>query len=190
MRHPRSYGLVAALVGFMLAGCTDGPDPSRSPSAPANASASTASAPASSSTSPTAPEGLAGAHPAFAAHFTDPLYADPTGEFAPFGTDEGADILAEWTDRRSELTEDSTVQDLFADLSDESFAELDTALDARDLDIASLVVGAGFSLLYLTGQIDAEGRALLTKALRVLQRAYGAKAPEVGTMLADLASFR
>ena len=58
------------------------------------------------------------------------------------------------------------------------------------IDTANLTVGAGFTLLYLTGQIDDEGRALLTKALRVLKREYGPKAPEVGTMLADLASFR
>jgi hypothetical protein len=34
-------------------------------------------------------------HPRFAAHFTDPLCSDTSDNFAPFGTDEGADILAE-----------------------------------------------------------------------------------------------
>lgn len=63
-------------------------------------------------------------HPAFAAHFTDPLYDDPAGEFAPFGSDEGADLLAEWSDRPGDLREDSTLRRLLA----EAFA------DPSDLD--------------------------------------------------------
>lgn len=37
-------------------------------------------------------EDLPKAAPAFAAHFTDPIYNDSGGEFAPFGTDEGFDL--------------------------------------------------------------------------------------------------
>ena len=48
-------------------------------------------------------EDLPEAAPAFAAHFSNPVYDDPAGEFAPFGSDEGFDMLYEWAERRDEL---------------------------------------------------------------------------------------
>ena len=46
---------------------------------------------------------------AFTDHFTSPIYDDPAGEFAPFGTDEGADLLADWAARTDELGPTSTM---------------------------------------------------------------------------------
>lgn len=136
-------------------------------------------------------------HPAFAAHFTDPLYDDPAGEFAPFGSDEGADLLAEWADRPGDLREDSTVRRLlaeaFADPSDldESLGGLARPTDddaGDDVDVATIVVGAGFTLLRLTGQVDDEGRDLVLAGLRVLADVYGSHR-EFEVMRRDLESF-
>ena len=41
-------------------------------------------------------------HPLYVAHFTDPIYTDEAGEFAPFGNDEGADAFLDLAgDRRA-----------------------------------------------------------------------------------------
>lgn len=128
---------------------------------------------------------------AFTDHFTSPIYDDPTGEFAPFGTDEGADLLADWAARTDELGPTSTVRDLLADgLEDPAdvdgmLAQLD---DEDGVDAATVVVGAGFTLLRLTGQIDDEGRAAVLRALAALESFYGEQ-PELNRMRDDLESF-
>lgn len=43
-------------------------------------------------------------HPAFAAHFIDPIYDDPALETAPFGDDDGADLLSDRAVTSSALT--------------------------------------------------------------------------------------
>jgi len=91
---------------------------------------------------------------AFTDHFTSPIYDDAGDEFAPFGTDEGADLLADWAARTDELGPTTTVRDLLADGLDDPadvdgmLAELD---DEDGVDAATVVVGAGFTLLRLTG---------------------------------------
>ncbi len=128
---------------------------------------------------------------AFTDHFTSPIYDDPAGEFAPFGTDEGADLLADWAARTDELGPTSTVRDLLADgLEDPAdvdgmLAQLD---DEDGVDAATVVVGAGFTLLRLTGQIDDEGRAAVLRALAALESFYGEQ-PELNRMRDDLESF-
>jgi uncharacterized protein YfeS len=138
------------------------------------------------------PEGIdAPADDAFTEHFTSPIYDDPAGEFAPFGNDEGADMLADWAERTDELSPTSTVRDLLADGSDDPgdvdamFAELD---DEDGIDAAFFVIGAGFTLLRLTGQIDDEGRTAVLRALAVLETSYGEQ-PELTRMRDDLESF-
>jgi uncharacterized protein YfeS len=128
-------------------------------------------------------------HPAFAQHFSDQLYDDPSNDFAPFGTDEGADLLADWTDRRHELGRESTLRELLSDeLADvDQFINVDVPGSEPDLD--GIVIGAGFTLLRLTGQIDSEGRAWLMKSLQRSQSFYGDAAPEFTRMLQDLESF-
>lgn len=152
-------------------------------------------------------------HDAFAAHFTDSIYDDPAEEFAPFGSDEGADILAEWAERAEDLDRGSTVRDVLQD-SFEDAAELQDFLGGLeaaskrvsvsapenpqagpripepggDVDGATIVLGAGFTLLRLTGQIDGEGRRLVLASLDVLQDFYGPQR-EFEVMRRDLETF-
>lgn len=135
------------------------------------------------------------AAPAFAAHFTDPIYDDPGTEFAPFGSDEGWDMLHEWDERRDELTPQTTVADLiegsgFADLvSAAGFEFSDDIPEPGGLeDAATIAVGAGFTLLRLTGQIDAEGRRESLRALDLLIERYDAP-PELVRQRDDLQSW-
>lgn len=158
-------------------------------------------------------EGIgAPAHPAFAAHFTDPVYEDPGAEFGPFGQDEPAELLAEWAQRADQLHAGSTVRDLLAD-GFEDPADLQAFLSVLDqpapaasrpdgpavagtrvleaggqVDVAFIVLGAGFTLLRLTGQIDQPGRGQVLAALRVLRGFYGPQ-PEFDRMAQDLATF-
>lgn len=153
------------------------------------------------------------AHAAFTEHFTDPIYDDPAEEFAPFGSDEGADILAEWAERADELGSDSVLRDVLRDAFEDS-ADLQDFLDSLtsaskevaaapagptraglripepggDVDVATIVLGAGFTLLRLTGQIDGEGRQLVFASLDVLQNFYGLER-EFEVMRRDLESF-
>lgn len=141
--------------------------------------------------------GLPPAHPAFRAHFTDPLYDEEGDEFAPFGTDEGWDMVMEWADRTDELTPTSTVRDVLEDdaLYEQALEELaqvpGEGEDPPDhVDVATIVVGAGFTLLRLAGRIDDEGRQLVLQALDSLSRFYAhAESDDLATMRADLASW-
>jgi uncharacterized protein YfeS len=128
---------------------------------------------------------------AFTDHFTSPIYDDAGDELAPFGTDEGADLLADWAARTDELGPTTTVRDLLADGLDDPadvdgmLAELD---DEDGVDAATVVVGAGFTLLRLTGQIDDEGRAAVLRALAALEAFHGEQ-PQLSRMRDDLESF-
>lgn len=136
------------------------------------------------------------AHPAFQRHFTDPVYDDPAGEFAPFGTDEGADLMDEWADRRDEIA-DFTVADLLGESGFEgALDDLDLPDGGEDvpepggpIDAATIVVGAAFTLLRLTGRIDPAGREAALRALGVLEGAYGPM-PELERQHADLDAWR
>lgn len=143
----------------------------------------------------TGDDSLPEAAPAFAAHFTHPVYEDQASEIAPFGTDEGWDMLHEWAERRDELTAATTVRDL---LVDSGFEGIEEELDVPEqssipqpggqTDAAVVTIGAGFTLLRLTGRIDREGRALTLKALDVLVDRFDS-APELVRQRADLQSF-
>lgn len=143
----------------------------------------------------TGDDSLPDAAPAFASHFTDPLYDDPASELAPFGTDEGWDMLHEWAERREGLTAATTVRDL---LAGSGFEGIEEQLDVPErstipqpggqIDAAVITIGAGFTLLRLTGRIDAEGKALTLKALDVLIDRFDS-APELVRQRADLQSF-
>ncbi len=124
-------------------------------------------------------EGLPEAAPAFSAHFTDPIYDDPADELAPFGTDEGWDLLHEWAERRDELSPSTTVADVIGENAFEEFAskldeEETPGIPAPDgqVDAATITIGAGFTLLRLTGHIDDAGRQQTLKALEVLIRRH------------------
>lgn len=121
------------------------------------------------------------AAPAFAAHFSDPVYNDAGSEFAPFDTDEGFDLLYEWDERRDELEADTTVADLIEESGfSDIFSELDTPegpgipRPGGQVDAATITIGAGFTLLRLTGRIDDEGRRQTLMALDILIRRWDA----------------
>lgn len=135
------------------------------------------------------------AHPAFSAHFTDPLYADAGVDFGPFGSDEGFELVCEWAGRRAELGPDATVAQLLgeevADTVDRWTRRIDLAAcsdPAALVDEAVWVQSAGFTLLRLTGRIDPAGKTLTLNALEFLIAFYDAPAEYV-TQRDDLASW-
>ncbi len=127
-------------------------------------------------------DGLPEPHPAFAAHFSDPLYEDSGGDFAPFGTDEGWDLVMEWGERRDELEPDITVRELLR-RSDFAGAESEGSVDG-----ATITIGAGFTVLRLTGQIDETGLQDTLRALQTLEDFYG-PIEEVAVQRRDLESW-
>lgn len=131
----------------------------------------------------------------FSAHFTDPIYEDQSGDFAPFGSDEGWDMLQEWAGRRNELNGGSTVAQI---LQGSDFGGIEQHLTVSEpqgvprpggqVDAAVVIIGAGFTLLRLTGHIDQEGKALTLKAIDVLMDRYGSP-PQLARVRADLQSW-
>jgi uncharacterized protein YfeS len=101
---------------------------------------------------------MAKAAPAFAAHFTDPIYEEVSDDTSPFGSDEGADMLATWDERRDQLGPDSTVADVLE-------GDPQEFLSSNTFEDAMAVQAAGFTLLRLTGHIDAEGKRATLAAL-------------------------
>lgn len=151
--------------------------------------------------------GLPPAHPRFAAHFTDPWYDDVADEYAPFGSDEGWDLVMEWGERRDELGPSSTVADVleggwfpdavqvFRQLPDDS----EEILEGRDgpiiianpmgkIDAATFLVSGAFTLLRLTGQIDPGGMRDALAALDYFLR-NDPTSTELARMKADLLSW-
>lgn len=104
-------------------------------------------------------------HPAFAAHFTDPIYDDPGSENAPFGSDEGSDILWEWGQRRDELSADSTIADVMGTDAAQLDALVEQMAGIDHLDQAETVRGAAFTLLRLTGHLNPGDRETAVRCL-------------------------
>jgi predicted small lipoprotein YifL len=183
----RAPALVAALA-LALSGCAAlGPVvlPMGGPAAPVAVPADAADQPTPAAEGDPEPSSFGRAHPAFTRHFTDPLYADEADEFAPFGNDEGWDTLAEWSDRRAELTDCSTVRQL---LEDSGVGTDHLERDGPDVD--GFVIGAGLGLIYLTGRIDPEGKQLTLDALHRTYSSYADENPrQQPVMIRDLASF-
>ncbi len=136
-------------------------------------------------------EGVPGyIHPRFAEHFTDPLYDDPADDFAPFGSDEGSDVFVEAEEHRTELGPAATVADLLGLTAAEDGAAFVDEIEEGSSDLDGFVIGAGFALLRLTGQIDVQGRRWLQDALDRTLRFYGdGYADQHALMTRDLASF-
>lgn len=104
-------------------------------------------------------------HRAFAAHFTDAIYEDSSLETAPFGSDEGADLLHEWGERRGELTVASRLTDVLAFDAGDLEELLGRLVGIDQLDEAALVRGAGFVLLRLVGHLDPSDREVVLRCL-------------------------
>lgn len=131
-------------------------------------------------------------HPRYVAHFTDPLYDDVSDDAAPFGSDQGADMLrdaelAGWT-----LPPDSTIASLLPwGTVEECFAEA-----ARgDIDGLLLIYAAGFLLLRFEGRISDADREVLLRALEgivddLTGLGYGDNiAPITHRVIPDVTSF-
>jgi len=132
-------------------------------------------------------EALPPSHPLFASHFTKRLYDAEdfsNDDVAPFGTDEGWDAVREWADRVDDLVANPTLRYMIGQDADAFIAELKAD---PQTDVDDVVIGQGFTLLRVTGQIDAEGRAWLTEALQ--RQADDRPGGEYDTMLDDLSTF-
>lgn len=126
-------------------------------------------------------------HPDFAAHFRDPLYDDPADDLAPFGNDEGWDLLTDWAARSDELDSGSTLAQIAPEWFEDAPLVPDD-LDQDNVDLNDIVIGAGFTLLRLTGQISEADRALVLRALDIRDRTYGQQR-ETRRMRTDLLAF-
>lgn len=97
---------------------------------------------------------LATPAPAFAQHFTDPIYDDAGDAFAPFGSDEGSDLLASWAARRADLDETSTLATILG-CEPDAVATYAGEMDGVDgLDTAMFITSAAFVLLRLADHIN------------------------------------
>lgn len=104
-------------------------------------------------------------HPAFSAHFSDPLYRNTSPETAPFGGDEGADLFEEWRQRKAELSAGTAISSVLGWTDEELDAALQSLSSIDDLETAASIRGAGFVVLALTGSISG---ADLARVLRCL----------------------
>src|SRR5262245_46748129 len=101
----------------------------------------------------------------FTQHFTDPLYEDRGDELAPFGSDEGSDLLAEWQNRREELGRSATLATVLK-CQPNDVAEVAGPMDGVDgIETASFISSGAFVLLRLVGRLDEADRELALAAL-------------------------
>ncbi|NYD41969.1 hypothetical protein [Nocardioides panaciterrulae] len=142
-------------------------------------------------------EGLSEPVPAFAAHFTDPLYDDAGDDLAPFGSDEGSDLLATWTGRRDELGPTSTLATVLECDPSEVAACAGPMTGVDGIETAGFITSAAFVLLRLVGHLGEDDRRLALEALdfqiRMLPEINStfAETPAVlRTQRDDLASWR
>ena len=186
--------LAAAVLGLTSCGADGGQDPTATPSA-SSAPPSSASVSATPTPSPTPSEpsesstGLPEADPAFTEHFSAKFYTSLDSEYAPFGTPEAADVVRDWDGRRDELGDCTTVAKMAA-ADKVNIKKLAADGEDGDPDADLVVITYGFALPYLTGQIDPDGKEVLTAAIKRLQTFY-AENPvrEYRVMLSDLKSF-
>ena len=132
---------------------------------------------------------LPDAHPAFRLAFPSRLYDDQVDEFAPFGSDEGWDAMAEIVEDFTPLEDDVTLRRLSEDvleLEDDEF-------DATDLDETEesdfAMIGVGFTILRVSGRIDDEGRRWLIDAVARQRRRFGDDIEVLQRMAMDLAAL-
>ena len=131
-------------------------------------------------------EQLPAAHENFARHFTAPIYEEQADEFAPFGSDEGWDILQVATENRTELHNGATVADVLEIVDAPVGEEWGESPDAEEwYSDATFIAAAAFTLLRLTGRIDEVGRARALEALDILI-AYFGEEPELRQQKNDL----
>lgn len=126
-------------------------------------------------------------HPAFAAHFTDPLYDDVGAELAPFGSDEGWELVMDGADRREEIAADPTLATLLR--TDDVRTVAGDMVGVDGLETAMFVTSGAFALLRLVGRISEADRALALEAID-FQLAQLPDEPALVRQRADLDSWR
>ncbi len=130
---------------------------------------------------------LPDAHPAFRAHFTDPVYDDEGADSGPFGNDEGWDLVMEWGERRDELGPDSTLATV---LGNDDVLNVAGPMEGVDgIETAQFVIGAAFTLLRLTGRLAEDDQAVALLALGFMIET-AAPEPELLVLRDDLVSWR
>ncbi len=129
------------------------------------------------------------AHPDFLTRFSAEIYSDQADEFAPFGSDEGWDAMAEIVEDFMPLDPDTSLRELSEEVLEIEGVEFEqTDLeDTAESDFA--VIGVGFTILRLTGRIDAEGRQWLIDAIARHQARFGDDIDALDRIAADLASL-
>jgi len=128
-------------------------------------------------------------HPAFAARFTADFYLDQADEFAPFGSDEASDSVAELLQVRRRIVPTTNLRPLVAVALEEAPATVFEDMDVDEEHVNTIVIGVGFLLILLTGRIDDEGRRQVIAALERQEQVYGEDTSTFRTMLADLRAF-
>jgi len=107
---------------------------------------------------------------AFAEHFTDRLYDDPGDEFAPFGSDEGWELLMDWADRRAELESTPTLARVL-ECEPSAVREYVGPMAGVDgLESAMFITSAAFVVLRLAGRLTDDDRRLALEALDFMIR--------------------
>jgi uncharacterized protein YfeS len=109
--------------------------------------------------------GLPPAAPEFERHFSHPLYDDQGNDLAPFGSDEGNDLLMDWDDRRAELDRSSTLATILECGPDEVATTAGPMQGVDGLQTAGFISSAAFVLLRLVGTLDDSDRELALAAL-------------------------
>ena len=106
--------------------------------------------------------------PAFTQHFTDPVYDDHADDLAPFGSDEGWELLMDWSDRRAELEASPTLATVLG-CEPAQVAEVAGPMTGVDgIETATFVVSAAFVVLRLAGRLEEDDRLLALEALDFL----------------------
>lgn len=102
------------------------------------------------------------AHPRYVAHFVDPLYDSNILDSAPFGSDQGADMLHDVEMAGGVLPPDASIQTVlpWGDV-DGYFADAQKG----DVDGLSFIYAAGFLLLRFNGHIGEADYRILRSAL-------------------------
>jgi len=141
--------------------------------------------------------GLPEPAPAFAQHFTDPLYDDVGDGLAPFGSDEGSDLLWSWSARRGELGTASTLATVLQCEPSDVASHMGPMSGMDGLETAIFITSAAFVLLRLVGHLREDDRQLALEALdfqiRILPEINSAitqTPPALLTQRDDLASWR
>lgn len=126
-----------------------------------------------------------GVDPRYLSHFTDPLYGSRVLDAAPFGSDQGADMLHDVESAGDVLPAGATIESLLP------WGDVDGHFDVAatgDVDGLLLIYAAGFLLLRYTGHIDDSDYDILRRALMRIASVIGLD-DVTGIVIPDLDTF-